>query len=77
MPRRRVFEDGRRRPLAAERSIVARINPQAAGAGLGLGQNRHGRVVDVEAFGRQNMLAQRRNDGIERADAGPDPIGQR
>lgn len=77
MSRRRVFEEGRRRTLAAERSIVAHIDPDAASSGLGLRQHQHGRVADMEAFAGQDMLPTSGSDRIEHADATADPIGKR
>jgi hypothetical protein len=42
---------------AAERSIVAHIDPQLARQGLDFGQHRHGRVVDMVTLGGEHMSA--------------------
>ncbi len=70
MTRRRIFEERRRRILAAEGPIVAQIDPDAACPGLLLRQNRHGGVVGVNAFGGKNMLAKNAKDRIKGDDAG-------
>ena len=77
MARARIFEESRRRLLAAERPIVAHIDPDAARPGLLLRQHRHGGVVDMNALGGEHVRADRLHDRIERDDAGADPIGER
>ena len=52
----RVAEQSRRRVRAAERPVVADIDPRPAGGALAPGQHRHGGVVAVQAVRRQNML---------------------
>ena len=47
----RIVEHRRRRCAATEGPIVAHIDPCPAGIGLALGQNRHRRVVAVQALG--------------------------
>jgi hypothetical protein len=51
----RVIEHRRRRGLASERPIIADINPTSPDIAFALGQNRHCRVVSVQAFGRHHM----------------------
>jgi len=57
MARGRVVIESRWRICAAERSIVAHIGPQPARAGLGLGEHRHGGVVDMQTLGGEHMSA--------------------
>ena len=49
-PIARVMEDRGRRPGAAERPIVANIDPEPAGVGLAFGQHRHGRASRPRGF---------------------------
>ena len=46
----RVIEDRRGRPGAAERPVVAHVDPEPAGVGLALGQHRHGRASRPRGF---------------------------
>jgi len=73
----RVVVQGRRRTLAARRPIIAQINPESAGAGFRLGEHRHGRIVDMKAFGSEHVAAKLGEDRIKRGGASADPIGQR
>lgn len=54
-PIARVMEQCGRRLRTAERGIVADVNPQPAGIGLALGENRHRRIVAVQSLGGENM----------------------
>src|SRR3981189_3774226 len=51
----RVVEHGSRRRGAAERAIVAHVNPPSPGVGLALGQDRNRGVIAVQSFGREDM----------------------
>ena len=62
----RVMEDRGGRPGAAERLIVADVNPEPAGVGLAFGQHRHGRVVAVQALGRHDVGLDQAPERIER-----------
>jgi hypothetical protein len=57
--------------------MVAHIDPEPPRAGLGLGQHRHGRVVDLQALGGEHMAAKFDENGIERGGTSADPIGER
>ena len=65
-PVARVVEDRGRRPGAAERLIVADVDPEPAGVGLAFGQHRHGRVVAVQALGGHDMGLDQAPKRIER-----------
>ena len=54
-PIARIVEHRSRRPDAAERPVVAHIDPAASGVGLALRQNRHGRVPRLKPEGRLAM----------------------
>ena len=73
----RIAEQRRRRIRAAERRVVAHIDPGSARVGLALGQNRHRRVVAVQALRRQHMVRDQIVQRPERHRAGPDLVGQR
>ena len=62
----RVVEHRRGRPDAAERLVVANINPAPPGIGFALGQNRHGRIVAMQALGRHDMGFDKAKERIER-----------
>src|SRR5208283_2151157 len=72
----RIFEEGRRRLLAAKRPVVADIGPYPAGRGLAFGQNRRRGVIGMNALAPKDMSFQRGQDRIQRCDATADPIGQ-
>lgn len=76
-PGSRVFEEGGRRVLSTERPIVADIGPQSPGDGFHLRQNRHGRVVGMDAFGAQHMGADRLDERRQRDRTGANPVGER
>ncbi len=68
----RIVEHRGRRRRAAERPVVAHINPTSAEIGLAPRQYRHRRVVAVQSFGGKDMrldpLDQRRQDRATRTD---------
>ena len=61
----------------AEGLVVAHIGPQPARAALASGEHRHGRVVGVDAFGREDVLADLIDQRHQRRRARADPVGQR
>ena len=71
LPVARVVEHRRRGVQAAEWSVVSHINPTSRGIALAQCQHRHGRVITVQAFGRQDVgfdeLQQRFHDCASRA----------
>ena len=73
----RIVKQRRRRSLAAERPIVAHIDPKPAGARLRLGEHLHGRVVDMQALGGEHVPAKLGEDGVEGCDASADPVSER
>ena len=73
----RVEEGRGRRIRAAERLVVSHIGPQPAGAGLALGQHRHGGVVGVDALGRKHMGPDRLDQRHQGRRTGAHPVGQR
>ena len=73
----RVEVDRRRRVGAAERPVVAHVGPQPPGAGLALGEHRHGRVVGVDALGGEHVGADRLDQRHQGRRRGADPVGQR
>ena len=56
-PIARGVEQRRRRIRAAEGPVVADIDPDPAGVGLALRQDRHGRVVAMQPLGGQDMAS--------------------
>jgi hypothetical protein len=74
--RARIFEEIRRRILAAKRPVVAQIDPDAAGPGFLLRPHRHGRIVGMNALGGEHVSADQLHNRIERDDAGSNPFGQ-
>ena len=62
----RVVEHRRGRPGAAEGLVVSNINPAPPGIGLAFGQNRHGRIVAMQALGRHDMSFHKAKERIER-----------
>ena len=77
MTRGRVVVQRRRRPLAAERPVVAHVDPEPARAGLHLREHLHGRVVDMQALGGEHVAAKLGEDGFEGGGASADPVGER
>ena len=64
-PVARVTEDRGWRPGAAERLVVANVNPKPAGVGPAFHQHRHCRVVAMQAIGRHDMHLDETPEGIE------------
>ena len=68
----RIIEDRGRRPGAPERPVFADIDPAARRVGLAFGEDRHGRVIAMQALGGEHMgfdqLAQRIERGRDRTD---------
>ena len=77
MARGRVVVQRRRRSLAAERPVVAHVDPEPARARLDLGQHLHGGVVDMQALGGEHVPAKLGEDGVEGCDASADPVSER
>ena len=72
---RRIEEHGGWRRLAAERTVVADVGPNPAGAGLRLRQYRHGGVVAMNALGGEDMRLDQLIERRQRRRAGADMIG--
>jgi hypothetical protein len=72
----RVIEHRRRRRGAAEWEIVAHIDPTSPGVGLAFGQNRHGGVIAMQSFGREDMRLNAPEDRFEHGAARPRLVGQ-
>ena len=72
----RVIEHRRRRRGAAERPIVAHIDPTSPGVGLAFGQDRHGGVIAMQSLGREDMRFDPPEERLQHRAAGPDLIGQ-
>ena len=51
----RIVKHRRRRRGTAEWPVVADISPASPRVGLALGQHRHGSVVAMQPFGRQDV----------------------
>ena len=73
----RVAEQRRRRVRAAERRVVAHIDPGPRRVGLALGQHRHRRVVTVQTFCRQHMSRDQVMQRLQRHGARAHLVGQR
>jgi len=73
----RVEEGCGRRIATAKGPIVPYIGPQPPGAGLPFAENRHGRVVGVDALGRKDMLPDQKDERHQRGGCSADPISQR
>ena len=74
-PIARVMEDCGGRPGAAERLVVADVDPGPSGVGLAFRQHRHGRVVAVQALARRDMGLDEALEGIERHADGAYGVG--
>jgi hypothetical protein len=72
---RGIVESGRRR-TSSERPIVADIGPDVPLDRLALGQDRHGGVIAVQPFGRQNMALDQRMKRLQNRRTGADLVGQ-
>jgi hypothetical protein len=73
----RIVEHGRGRCPAGKGPIIAHIDPCPAGMGLALGQNRHRRVVAVQALGRQHIGFETIMERTKGVAAGAHLIGKR
>jgi hypothetical protein len=69
------MEDRGGRPGAAERLVVANIDPKPPGVGLAFRQHRYRRVVAVKALGRHDMGVDEAAEGIEHRADGADRVG--
>ena len=72
----RVEEQRCGRVRAGERPIVPDISPHPANDSLVFGQHWHGRVVAVQAFGGEHVLADQVNERHQARRAGADPVRQ-
>ena len=72
----RVIEHRRRRRRSAERPIVAHVDPTSPDIGLALGQDRHRRVVAVQALGGKHVLLDAPEQRRQHRAAAPDLVGQ-
>ena len=75
-PIARVIEHCRWRRRPAERLIVAHIDPDSAGVGLTLGQDRHRGVVPVQSLGAQDVGLEALEQWRQRCRAAADLVGQ-
>jgi hypothetical protein len=65
------------RSAAAERAVLANVDPEPAGVGPSAGKDRHRRVVAMQALGRQDMRGDPVVQRVERRRAGADLAGER
>ena len=65
-----------RRCAAGEGAVVADIGPEPRGPRPAPGQQRHGRVVAVQAVGRQHMLRDQGMERLQRDGGMADLVGQ-
>ena len=72
----RVIEHRCRRHGAAERAIVAHVNPTSPGVGLALGQDRHRGVVAMQSFGCEDVGFNTPEDRFQHRAAGPHLVSQ-
>ena len=75
-PIARVVEHCRRRRRPAERLVVAHIDPDSAGVGLALGQDRHRGVVAMQALGAQDVRLEALEQRHQRCRAAAHLVGQ-
>ena len=71
-----IMKDRRWRRRAAKRSIVAHISPDPPRIGLGLGQNRHRRIIAVQSLGGKDMCLDQQVKRHQCRSAGANLIGQ-
>src|SRR6266404_1673420 len=71
----RVIEHCRRRRGAAERAIVAHINPTSAGVSFALRQDRYSGVITVQSFRREDMRFNTPEDRFQHRAAGSNLVG--
>jgi hypothetical protein len=72
----RIVEHRRRRIGSAERPIVAHVDPASPGDGLARRQHRHGRVVTVQSFGREDVPLHAPQQWFQHGNACPHLVGQ-
>ena len=75
-PIARVIEHCRWRRRPAERLVVAHIDPDSAGVGLTLGQDRHRGVVPMQSLGAQDVGLEALEQWRQRCRAAADLVGQ-
>jgi hypothetical protein len=74
----RIEQHRRRRIGPAKRRVVAHIGPQAAGTGLVLRQDRHGRIVGgMDALGGEDMCFDHVHQRHQRRRGGTHPVSER
>jgi len=73
----RVEERGCGWRMPGEWPVVAHIGPHAAGTRLALGQNRHGRIVGMDALACEDVRLDRLDQRHQRCSSGADPVGER
>ena len=71
----RIVEHRRRRGCAAERLIVADIDPTSSDIGLACRQDGDGRVISMQPFGGEDVALERVQNGAEDETAGAHGIG--
>jgi hypothetical protein len=74
--RAQVIEHRPRRRLPSKRLVVAYIDPDPAGIGLALGQNRNRGVVPMQSFGAQHIGFETLEQRHRRRPAAADLVGQ-
>src|SRR5262249_9299262 len=72
----RVEEHGSWRGGPGKWSVVAYISPQSGGDRLSLRQQRHGRVVSVDAFRGEYVAPDQLDERAQHRGAGADMVGQ-
>jgi hypothetical protein len=72
-----VMKDHTGRRQSAEWTVVTHIAPQSAGDGFVLRQNRHRRIVTVNALGGEHVSFDQCHQRRQGARAGANPVGQR
>ena len=75
-PVTRIVEHRARRPRAAERPVVADINPRAPDSGLAARQHRHGGVIAMHTLGREHHGFDMPERRFQSDASGPDQISQ-
>jgi len=73
----RVEVERRRQCGTGERPVVADIGPQSPGPGLADIEDRHRRVIGMDALGGEDMLADRLDQRHQRRRCRAHPISQR
>ena len=73
----RIVEHRRRRRASTERTVIAHVNPTAPCNRLALGQNRHRRIIAMQALGGKDVGLDALEKRFECRATGADLIGQR